>query len=148
MGIMIRHPNIPAALREVTPAELGVDAVAGNALTHGSWVNCDGYNQATVFTYYVADDASSAEELKFAIEVSNVGASMFTLAPSVLQTSSVSAGVATLSDLQFSKDTNNTTVSFVVDFPLNYKYFRILALSMTTGHADDDITMRAFLGKV
>jgi hypothetical protein len=144
MGITV-HGNIPAALREVTPAQMGVNAVAGNVTTTGSWVNCTGYNQVSLAVYFLSDDTDTlATDLKFTIEVSNDGATSLGL----LQSMSIDAGVATLSDLQFTKATGNVTVAFVVDFPVNYMYFRVNPLVVTSGGDEDEITIRGFLGKV
>ena len=144
MGITV-HGNIPAALREVTPAEMGVNAVAGNVTTTGSWVNCTGYNQVSLAVYFFSDDTDTvATDLKFTIEVSNDGATSLGL----LQSMSIDAGVATLSNLQFTKATGNVSVAFVVDFPVNYQYFRVAPLLVTSGGDEDEITIRGFLGKV
>ena len=82
--------------------------------------------------------------MTFNIEVTNDGGTTAYL----LQTSSVSSGVATLSTKQYSKATGNDNINFVVDFPLNYEMFRIKSIAVADAHANDKITASVNLGKI
>ena len=133
-----------ARQREITAAELGVDSVAGDATTTSNWVHCEGFNQASLFIKFVASGDAHSVALTFNIEVSNDGGTTAYL----LQTSSISSGVATLSTKQYSVDTDNANLNYVVDFPLNYEMFRIKSIAVATGHANDKITASVNLGKI
>ena len=133
-----------ARQREITAAELGVDSVAGDATTTSNWVHCEGFNQASLFLKFVASADATSVAMTFNIEVSNDGGTTAYL----LQTSSVSSGVATLSTKQYSKATENQDTNFMVDFPLNYEMFRIKSIAVATGHANDKITASVNLGKI
>ena len=134
------HNKDLSTLAEISADTLGVDAVAGNVTTDGSWIKCAGYNQCTLMVFY--DHSTTGGNLVFNIGVSNDGSTEF-----LLQTSSTSSGVATLSDLQYKKVTGTADKLFVVDFPINYEYFSIRNLALG-GHANDKITITAFLGNV
>jgi hypothetical protein len=135
------HNKDLSTLAEITPATLGVNEVAGDATTEGSWIKCAGYNQCTLMVKYT--HATTGGNLLFNIGVSNdAGTTEY-----FLQTASTSAGVATLSNLQYKKVTGTNHQLFVVDFPLNYEYFRIANLTLG-GHNNDKITITAFLGNV
>ena len=82
--------------------------------------------------------------MTFNFEVSNDGGTTAYL----LQTSAVSAGVATLSTKQYSKATENQDTNFVVDFPLNYEFFRVKDLTVANGASDDDMSITIFLGNI
>ena len=133
-----------ARQKEITAAELGVDEVAGDATTTSNWVHCEGFNQASLFLKFVASADAISVAMTFNIEVSNDGGTTAYL----LQTSSVSSGVVTLSTMQYSKATTNDNINFVVDFPLNYEMFRIKSIAVATGHANDTITASVNLGKI
>ena len=135
------HNKDLSTLAEISAATLGVDAVAGNVTTEGSWIKCAGYNQCTLLVFY--DHSATGGNLVFNIGVSNDGGTSEFL----LQTASTSSGVATLSDLQYKKVTGTADKLFVVDFPLNYEYFRVANLALG-GHANDKITITAFLGNL
>ena len=134
------HNKDLSTLAEISADTLGVDAVAGNVTTDGSWIKCAGYNQCTLMVFY--DHSTTGGNLVFNIGVSNDGSTEF-----LLQTSSTSSGVATLSDLQYKKVTGTADKLFVVDFPINYEYFSIRNLALG-GHANDKITIKAFLGNI
>jgi len=133
-----------ARQREITAAELGVDEVAGDATTTSNWIHCEGFNQASLLIKFVASGDVISAAMTFNIEVSNDGGTTAYL----LQTSSVSSGVVTLSTMQYSKATTNDNINFVVDFPLNYEMFRIKSIAVATGHANDTITASVNLGKI
>ena len=134
------HNKDLSTLAEISASTLGVDAVAGDATTDGEWIKCAGYNQCTLMVFY--DHSTTGGNLVFNIGVSNDGSTEF-----LLQTSSTSTGVATLSDLQYKKVTGTADKLFVVDFPLNYEYFSIRNLALG-GHANDKISITAFLGNI
>ena len=137
----ITHNRNLSHLREVSAADMGVNAVAGDATTEGTWIYCAGYNQCTLMVFY--DHSTTGGNLVFNVGVSNDGGTTEYL----LQSSALSAGVATLSDLQYKKVTGTADKLFVVDFPLNYEYFRVANLGLG-GHANDKITITAFLGNI
>ena len=134
------HNKDLSTLAEISASTLGVDAVAGDATTDGEWIKCAGYNQCTLMVFY--DHSTTGGNLVFNIGVSNDGSTEF-----LLQTSSTSTGVATLSDLQYKKVTGTADKLFVVDFPINYEYFSIRNLALG-GHANDKISITAFLGNI
>ena len=134
------HNKDLSTLAEISASTLGVDAVAGDATTDGEWIKCAGYNQCTLMVFY--DHSTTGGNLVFNIGVSNDGSTEF-----LLQTSSTSSGVATLSDLQYKKVTGTADKLFVVDFPINYEYFSIRNLALG-GHANDKISITAFLGNI
>ena len=139
MGTLTYNKNL-SHLREVSAADMGVSAVAGNVTTEGTWIKSAGYNQCTLMVKYL--HVTTGGNLVFNIGVSNdAGTTEY-----FLQSASTSAGVATLSDLQYKK-VAGASLNFVVDFPLNYEYFSIRNLSLD-GHANDKITITAFLGNV
>ena len=140
MGTLTYNKNL-SHLREVSAADMGVSAVAGNVTTEGTWIKSAGYNQCTLLVFY--DHSATGGNLVFNIGVSNDGGTSEFL----LQTASTSSGVATLSDLQYKKVTGTADKLFVVDFPLNYEYFRVANLALG-GHANDKITITAFLGNL
>ncbi|MAH48368.1 hypothetical protein CMI37_21265 [Candidatus Pacearchaeota archaeon] len=134
------HNKDLSTLAEISASTLGVDAVAGDVTTDGEWIKCAGYNQCTLMVFY--DHSTTGGNLVFNIGVSNDGSTEF-----LLQTSSTSTGVATLSDLQYKKVTGTADKLFVVDFPINYEYFSIRNLALG-GHANDKISITAFLGNI
>ena len=133
-----------ARQKEITAAMMGVDEVAGDATTTSNWVHSEGFNQATLLVKFAASGDATSVAMTFNIEVSNDGGTTAYL----LQTSSVSSGVATLSTKQYSKATNNADINFVVDFPVNYEMFRIKSLAVADAHEDDKITASVNLGKI
>jgi len=139
MGTLTYNKNL-SHLREVSAADMGVSAVAGNVTTEGTWIKSAGYNQCTLMVKYL--HVTTGGNLVFNIGVSNdAGTTEY-----FLQSASTSAGVATLSDLQYKK-VAGASLNFVVDFPLNYEYFRIANLALS-GAAADKITITAFLGNL
>ena len=135
------HNKDLSTLAEISAATLGVDAVAGNVTTEGSWIKCAGYNQCALLVFY--DHSATGGNLVFNIGVSNDGGTSEFL----LQTAATSSGVATLSDLQYKKVTGTADKLFAVDFPLNYEYFSIRNLALS-GASGDKITITAFLGNL
>ena len=138
----IQNNRFLSHLREVSAADLGVDAVAGNATTEGTWINVAGYNQCTLLIKYF--HSSGGGNLTFNIGVSNdEGTTEY-----FLQTSSTSSGVATLSTLQYKLASLSGSTNVVVDFPMNYEYIRIANLALSSGALADKITVTAFLGNI
>ncbi len=136
------HNKDLSTLAEITPATLGVDTVAGNDTTEGSWIKCAGYNQCTLMLKYA--HSSGGGNMTFNIGVSNdAGTTEY-----FLQTSSTASGVATLSNLQYKLASLSGSTNIVIDFPLNYEYFRIANLALSSGALADKITITAFLGNV
>jgi hypothetical protein len=133
-----------ARQKEITPAEVGINAADGDDIPDSNWIHCEGYNQASLLIKFVASGDATSAAMTFNIEVSNDGGSTAYL----LQTSSVSSGVATLSTKQYSKNTANANINFVVDFPLNYRAFRLKTVAVATGHANDKVTVTVNLGKI
>ena len=125
-------------------SDIGMSALAANGTHNSSWIPCAGYNQATVMVrfYNPTGDADSGN-LTFNIEISHDKSTAYGL-----QTASTSSGAVTLSDVNYTKDTDNAAVDFAVDFPLNYKYFRIANLTVANGHANEDVDVEVNLGKI
>ncbi len=143
MGITV-HGNVPAALREVTSAEVGIAAVAGNITANGNWVHCAGFNQATVLVSITNSGAvGSQTPFTFGIDASNDASAAYPL-----QTASTSSGTATLSKLTYSTATGDASISFAVDFPINYRYFRINTPTLTNGDAGDSYSIEVNLGNI
>ena len=127
--------------RELSPAQVGIDEVAGNATTTGSWIESAGYSQATVHVKYTQSGGHTPTNVTFNIDVSHDGSTAYPL-----QAASVSSGVATLSDLQYSKATGGASKNFLVDLPLNYESFRIKSLAVGTGASTDTLSVTVRLG--
>ena len=134
-----------ALTKRVTPADMGINAMAGDESSNeGNWIDARGYNQVTLFVEFIASGDDTSGNMTFSIEASDdAGTTSY-----FVQTESVASGVATLSKLVYTFDTNNATSRFIVDFPCNYPHFRITDMAVATGHANDDITVSAILGKV
>lgn len=134
-----------ALTKRITPADIGINSKDGDSATfESSWIDARGYNQATLFIKFVASGSASTVAITFNIEVSDdAGTTSY-----FVQTEAISAGVATLSKLQYSSDTKNANHNFVVDFPCNYPHFRITDMDIASGHSTDKITVSAILGKV
>ena len=130
--------------KNYSATDIGMLALAGDGTHTSSWIPCAGYNQATVMVrfYNPTGDATSTN-LTFNVEISNDESTAYGL-----QTASTSSGAATLSDVNYTKATANAAVDFAVDFPLNYKFFRIANLTVGSGHADEDVDVEVNLGKV
>jgi len=125
-------------------SDISMSALAADGTHNSSWIPCAGYNQATVMVrFYNATGDATSTNITFNIEISNDQSTAYGL-----QTASTSSGTVTLSDVNYTKATANAAVDFAVDFPLNYKYFRIANLTVGSGHADEDIDVEVNLGKI
>jgi len=141
MGTLTYNKNL-SHLREVSAADMGVDTVAGNATTEGTWIKSAGYNQCSLMLKYL--HVSGGGNLTFNIGVSNdAGTTEY-----FLQTAATSSGVATLSTLDYKLASLRGSTNIVIDFPLNYEYFRIANLTLSSGASADKITITAFLGNL
>ena len=130
--------------REISPADVGIDGAAGNVTTTGSWIGASGFGQATILVSYVKTGVHTPTNISFNIETSSDGG----VTAYALQTGSVAAGGATLTDLQYLKATAGATKAFVVDLPINYEMFRIKSIAVADAHANDKITASVNLGKI
>jgi len=127
-------------------SDIGVSSKAGNTTANSSWIPCAGFNQATVLvtvTNASEGSGSTATNFTFGIDISNDESTAYPL-----QTASTSSGTATLSTLTFSKATGDLSVNFAVDFPINYKYFRINTPTLTSGASGDSYSIEVNLGKI
>ena len=127
-------------------SDIGISAKAGNTTANSSWIPCAGYNQVTVFvsiTNATPGSGSTAAAFTFGIDVSNDESTAYPL-----QTASTSSGTATLSTLSYSRATGDASINFAVDFPLNYKYFRINTPTLASGAAGDSYSIEVNLGKI
>ena len=125
-------------------SDIGLSAKDGNVTASSSWIPCAGFNQATVLVSITNSGAvGSQTPFTFGIDVSNDESTAYPL-----QTASTSSGTATLSTLSYSKATGDASINFAVDFPLNYKYFRINTPTLTNGVAADKYSIEVNLGKI
>jgi len=124
--------------REISPAELGLNAVGGlsAATLNSSSFDCSGFNQLTLEAFL---DYGNGATLTFQIETSPDNSTFH-----LLQTSAVAAGTLTLSDATYSKGTGVDT-HYTVDLPVNYNFVRIANI---TGGSTDALTVTARLGKI
>jgi len=130
--------------REIPPAEVGIDERACDAPIHGNWIGASGFGQATILVSYVKTGSHTPTNVTFNIETSpDGGATAYTL-----QAGAVSAGVATLSDLQYLKATGGGSKAFVVDLPINYESFRIKSLAVGSGVLADVVSVTVRLGAI
>ena len=130
--------------REISPADVGIDGAAGNVTTTGSWIGASGFGQATLLVSYVKTGVHTPTNITFNIETSSDGG----VTAYALQTGSVAAGVATLTDLQYLKATAGATKAFVVDLPINYEMFRIKSLAVGSGVLADTLSVTVRLGAI
>ena len=131
-------------LRTKSASDISMSALAADGTHNSAWIPCAGYNQATVFVRFYNPTADAVStDLTFNIEVSNDASTAYGL-----QTASTSSGTATLSDVNYTKATANGAIDFAIDFPLNYKYFRIANLTVGSGHANEDIDVEVNLGRI
>ena len=125
-------------------SDIGIDAKNGNTTANSSWIPCAGFNQATVLVSITNSGAGGSQTpFTFGIDVSNDESTAYPL-----QTASTSSGTATLSTLSYSKATGDASINFAVDFPINYKYFRINTPTLTNGVAADKYSIEVNLGKI
>ena len=136
-------PHRLSAFYKVSAADLGINDAAGNTTPNSNWIPCAGYNQCTLLIKFVDDGAGSPTNVDFGIDVSDDESTAYPL-----QTSSVSSGTATLSPLKYRVASGGVSINYAVDFPLNYEFFRVSALTVTGGVAGDDMTVTCFLGKL
>ncbi len=130
-------------LRIKSASDIGMSAKAGNATTTSSWIPCAGYNQATLLGTFTADGSATSANITFKIEVSNDESTAYPL-----QSASTSSGVATLSDIVYTKATGNASTTFAIDFPLNYKFFRIKDFAIASGASGETYSVEVNLGKI
>lgn len=134
-----------AARQEVfSPVETGVNAHLMTASFNSSGIGCSGFNQLTLeFDYtYVAGTTA----ITFFLEVNDLKGASGNWRR--IQTDSVAAGVATLTDLQFSKAVSAASLHFAVNIPLNYENIRVATIAISGSPTTDAITMTAILGVV
>jgi len=125
--------------KPVAATATGFNATAINsAVTAGTSIDCANHNQVTLYVTYTRNAGTG---IQFNIEASDDGSTFYTL-----QTSALSSGTLTLSDMLFKK-VSSSTVSFVINFEVNAKNFR-LANVVATGspNANDKATVSAILG--
>ena len=139
----ITHNRNLSHLREISPADVGINAAAGNTTPNSNWIACAGYNQCTLLIDFIDDGSGTPAAITFGIDVSNDESSAYPL-----QTSSVSSGTATLSKLTYSKASGGASIKYTVDFPLNYEFFRVNALTVSGGVSGDDMSVTCFLGNI
>ena len=101
-----------------------------------------GYNQVTLLFNFDRVDGSTTN-ITFKIAVSNDASTEY-----LLQTAATSSGVATLSDLVYTKATAGADKLFAVDFPMNYEYFKLESINVASGTANDKYSVVAFLGNL
>ncbi len=130
--------------REIPSDEVGIDERACDATIHGNWIGASGFGQATILVNYVKTGGHTPTNVTFNIETSpDGGATAYTL-----QAGAVSAGVATLSDLQYLKATGGGSKAFVVDLPINYESFRIKSLAVGSGVLADVVSVTVRLSAI
>lgn len=140
----ITHNKRLSHLLEISPADVGIDNADGDTTPNSNWISCAGYNQCTLLIKFVDDGTGTPATMTFGIDVSNDETAAYPL-----QTSSVSSGTATLSSLSYSKaNAANASMNYTVDFPLNYEFFRVNALTVSGGHANHDMSVTCFLGNI
>ena len=132
-----------AAFLKVSASDLGISAAAGNTTPNSNWIPCAGYNQCTLIVKYTKDGGHTPTNIDFGIDVSDDESTAYPL-----QTASISSGTATLSILKYRKASGGASINYSVDFPINYEFFRVNALTVGTGAADDEMTVTCFLGKL
>lgn len=123
----------------VAATATGFNATAINsAVAAGTSIDCSNHNQVSLYVTYTRNAGTG---IQFNIEASDDGSTFYTL-----QTSALSSGTLTLSDMLFKK-VSSSTVSFVINFEVNAKNFR-LANVVATGspNANDKATVSAILG--
>ncbi len=131
-------------LRTKSATDIGISAKDGDTTANSSWIPCAGYNQATVLVSITNSGAGGSQTpFTFSIDVSNDESTAYPL-----QTSSTSSGTATLSKLTYSKATGDASINFAIDFPINYKFFRINTPTLTNGVAADKYSIEVNLGKI
>jgi hypothetical protein len=142
MGTLTYNKNL-SHLREVSAADMGLSDIAGNVSNKdGSWISVAGYNQVTLLFNFDRVDGSTTN-ITFKIAVSNDASTEY-----LLQTAATSSGVATLSDLVYTKATAGADKLFAVDFPMNYEYFKLESINVASGTANDKYSVVAFLGNL
>ena len=123
----------------VAATATGFNATAINSAgAAGTSIDCANHNQVSLYVTYTRNAGTG---IQFNIEASADGSTFYTL-----QTSALSSGTLTLSDMLFKK-VSSSTVSFVINFEVNAKNFR-LANVVATGspNANDKATVSAILG--
>ena len=124
--------------REISPAELGLNAATGldAATKNSNSIDCSGFNQLCLEVFL---DRGNGSTVTFQIETSPDNSTFY-----LLQSSATSSGTATLSDLTYSKGTA-ADKHFVVDMPLNYEFVRVANI---TAGSTDAITVTARLANL
>jgi len=149
---MASEPTVPARTyrkadhqhKEVAASSISMSGIAGNVTTTGTWIKSYGYNQASVHVKFTADpDAGTAADITFNIEATNDTGEAY-----LIQSASVSTGVATLTNLQYLKASANADISYIVDFPINYGWFRVKSFTVGGGVAGDTYSVSVNLGNL
>ena len=151
---MASEPTVPVRTyrsadhqqKEVSASTISMSGIAGNVTTTGGWINSYGYNQASILVSFTNGGDGTSAAITFDVEVSNTDGSSKTAY--ILQSASVSAGTATLSDLTYSNDSGDASINYAVDFPINYGWFRIKSFAVSGGVATDSYTVAATLGNI
>ena len=137
-------PHRLSAFYKIEPSDVGIDDADGDTTPNSNWIPCAGYNQCTLLIKFVDDGTGTPATMTFGIDTSDDESTAYEM-----QTSAVSSGVATLSKLVFTKaNASNASMNYMVDFPLNYEFFRVNALTVSGGHANHDMSVTVFLGKL
>ena len=126
-----------------TASDIGMSAKAGNLTTTSSWIPCAGFNQATILATFTANSSATSGDITFKIEVSNDESTAYPL-----QTMSIGSGTATLTDIEYTRDTGNASTTFAVDFPINYKFFRIKSFAVASGDSGESYSVEVNLGTI
>jgi len=129
--------------KEVSASSISMSAIAGNVTTTGSWIKSYGYNQASVHIKFTNGGDGTSANITFNVEVTNDTGEAY-----LLQTASTTTGVATLSGLQYLKDSSDASISYIVDLPLNYGWFRIKSFAVGGGVATDSYDVSVNLGNI
>ena len=134
---MMRHKK---QLR-ISPKDLGIDGIAGNATTTSSWVDCTGYSKATLMFKFVANSSATSAAMTFNLQVSSDGGST----AHTLQTEATSGGTVTLVDKLYSHATDNANAEFAVTFDVNCELLRVFGLAVASGHSGETYTATMLL---
>jgi len=125
-------------------SDIGLSAKDGNVTANSSWIPSAGFNQATILVSITNSGAGASQTpFTFGIDVSNDESTAYPL-----QSESTSSGTVTLSPISYSVATGDASINFAVDFPLNYKYFRINTPTLTNGVEADKYSIEVNLGKL
>lgn len=124
---------------ELHAAVLGLNGVLLSASTNSNAFRADGYNQITI-EVQVTWGAATAVTFFLATSVDGTNWGR-------IQSGSISAGVETLSDRQWSKAVS-ASKNYTVNVPVNYTYMRIESLTGTGSPTTDTAKLFVRLGNV